>query len=288
MTRCKTIKKLVCLVMVLAMLLVLTGCGLGAAITAAKTARAMSKIESFSAELTVDLECTALGVAVPAVLTAPVNCTVGPFMLEADSEIEMSGTSLPLLKIYMEKDGSLLNLYLGSDAGASLGIPTIWTAQQTKLSGDVKLDVKTVMGIYMALSDSFEAAGTETVGSFTAQRYDGTLPRALVSKLFEGSGGMSFGNVTVSEDELIDALSDTAVSFWLDTDSSRLVKLEADLSGFADKLSLGMISQLPVDVELSIEKAVVSFTMEDFDCVDNIVIPEDAKAALESKSEPPV
>ena len=55
------------------------------------------------------------------------------------------------------------------------------------------------------------------------------------------------------------------------------------LSG-ADMLLLGLVSDvLDMDAGAGVNKAVLSFTVSEFDSVDEISIPDEAKAALESK-----
>ncbi len=273
-------KRLLCLLLVLVMLLSLSGCGLGSAITAAKAARAMSKLKSISGELLLDLELSAYGVEIPAKLSSPVDIVTEPFTMQADSQLELMGSSIPAFKAFMEKDGSYLKLYLGvGTAGAEL-----WTAQQTQLKSQKKLSVSTIMGVYAALSDSFAEAGLESVGDYKATRYNGILSEKLVSRFFKGSGGLTVSGVEFTEEQLIEAFADTPVSFWLDNDSYCLVKLQVELSRSADMLFLGLISDaLGMELEAGVDKAVLSFTVSDFDSVEKIIIPDEALDALENK-----
>ena len=103
------------------------------------------------------------------------------------------------------------------------------------------------------------------------------VPRCPFVQPVETVSGVKF-----SESELIDAFSDTPVSFWLDSDTHCIVKLEMDLSRSADILFLGILSQaLGTELDAGIDKAVMSFTVSSFDTVDEIVIPQEAKDALE-------
>lgn len=281
------LKKLICLALVLVMLLSLSGCGLGSAITAAKAARAMSKLKSVSGELVLDLQLSAYGMEIPAKLSAPVDFVTEPFALQADTQLELMGQSVPAFRVFMEKDDAYLKLYLGTSTAALFGGTEVWTAQQTQLGDQKKLSVSTIMGAYTALSDSFSEAGLESVGDFNATRYDGVLSEKLVSRFFKGSGGLTVSGVKFTEEQLIDAFVDTSVSFWLDNDSHCLVKFQVELSRSTDMLFLGLISDaLDMESEAGVDKAVLSFTVSDFDSVDKIIIPDEAKAALESG--PPV
>ena len=282
MTKKFGFKRLLCLLLALAMLMSLSACGLGSAITAAKVARAMSKLESVSGDMELELELSAYSLKIPATLSAPVDFIISPFALHADTQIEISGQSVPVLKIYAEKADKKLNLYLGATANSLLGSKEVWTASQSTLKDSPKFGVKTILAIYSALVDSFSEAGTEKLGRYNTVRYEGVLPEALVEKFFEGSGGMTVSDVKFSESELIDAFSDTPVSFWLDSDTHCIVKLEMDLSRSADILFLGILSQaLGTELDAGIDKAVMSFTVSSFDTVDEIVIPQEAKDALE-------
>lgn len=277
-------KRILCLLLVLCLLLSLSGCGIGSAITAAKVAKAVSKLQSVSGDMTLDLELSAYSMEIPAVLSSPVDFIMSPFALQADSQLEIAGKTVPVLKVLMEKDGKTMGIYLGATASTLLGSQEVWTASRVPLKSGSKLSAKTVLTLYMALSDSFSQTGTEAVGGYTASRYDGTLPEKLVSEFFKGSGGMTVYGVEFSEEQLIQAFSNTPVSFWLDSESFRPVKFEADLSRSADILFLGILSQLVnMELEAGINKAVLSFTVSDFDSVDEIVIPQEAKDALENK-----
>lgn len=275
-----SIKNLLCLLLVLCMLLSLSGCGLGSAITAAKAARAMSKLESVSGELVLDLELSAYGMEIPAKLSAPVDFVTEPFALQSDTQLELMGSVIPAFKVLMEKDDTYLKLYLGvGTEGAEA-----WSAQQTQLKSQKKLSVSTIMGVYSALSDCFHEAGSESVGDFTATRYDGVLSEKLVSRFFKGSGGLTVSGVKFTEEQLVAAFADTSVSFWLDSDSHCLVKFQVELSRSADMLLLGLVSDvLDMDAGAGVDKAILSFTVSEFDSVDEISIPDEAKAALESK-----
>ena len=278
------LKRLLCLALATVMLLSLSGCGLGSAITAAKAARAMSKLESVSGELKLDLELSAYGMEIPAALIAPLDFTVEPFALQADSRLELMGNSIPAFRIFMEKEESLLKLYLGTVTTSLLGSTEVWTAQQTQVKSQKKLSVSTIMGVYAALADSFSEKGTESVGSFTATRYDGVLSEKLVARFFKDSGGFTVSGVEFTEEQLIAAFADTPVSFWLDNDSYCLVKLQVDIGGSADMLLSGLISDaFAAEPDTGVDEAVLSFTVNSFDSVDAIIIPDEAKAALENK-----
>lgn len=277
----KRTKRLLCLLLVLCMLPVLSGCGLGTALTAAKTARAMSKLESFEGELSAELQADIMGVSTPLELSVPVKCVISPLQFEASLDFELLG--LPFsFRFLGEKEDDILTMYLGMDASGLSEQAVMWSASQSAVKGGAKLDVKTVMGAYLALSDCFEEKGTETLAGFECTLYEGVLTRKVVEKFFEGSGGFNSGNVSLTEAELIDALSDTPVSFWLEKAGSRVIGLRADLSDLAALIAEEALKD-SLPVSLGVSEAVFSFTFTDFDCVDEIVIPDEARAALEKK-----
>lgn len=278
------IRKILCAVLVLVMLLSLSGCGVGSIFSITKTAKAMSKVESASVNISTDIDVEMLGTELPLSGSADVDFTVDPFRAEINldlpEQLDNGSFDIPLYTEYI--DGKQAVYY-----GAKLNDTVIWTANTTELEipeGELKLDFKTALGMYIKLSDGFEKVGTEKYGSFDSTHYRGTIPEKVINEIVAQNGeGLTIGEVKLSTEDLAKMFGDMTIDFWIDNDSARIVGLSMDMTK-ATETALELVSgDIPTAQLLSIKKWTISISFTDFNHIDVIEIPEEARAALKSK-----
>lgn len=270
MKNSKTLKRLLCAVLVLALALSLSGCSFSSALTAMKSVKAVSKLESFSCDISLDTEVTDYGLPVSA--SASLKCIREPVQLEMQSSVSLADSSVPYISLYLQSE-PVPRLIMGL-AGA-------WDVQELKEAPEIKLDLAQTLGLCTKLADSFSEAGTEKVGSYTARRYDGSLTEDFVSLLMGDSDSeIDFGGTAVTTEQLHDALVGMNISLWIDEESFCPVKLQIDLGSFANDIVSGALSQLMGGIEIGINKAFFTVEVTGLNNVNKIDIPAEALEAI--------
>ena len=202
-----------------------------------------------------------------------------PLLVRADSVLTLPGSELRS-ENYIEKVDSAYYLYSRINDG------TFWQKQGlAEREGESVKGLKTIVRV----ADSFSAVGAEIVHGSVAERYDGLVSGEYLSELFSL---YRVWEVLTEEyglqlqDGLLSAPEDIPASIWLDQESGMIVRVEADLTKFADKIASSQLrssrNALGLDalgLELTLTGLALSVDLSDFDHVDEFQIPDEAKAA---------
>lgn len=185
---------------------------------------------------------------------------------------------------YAEQDGDTVNVYSSYDGGATWSrstapslteLPAQNTAQQALL--------------LLSCAATFTETGKETVNGSEATVYSGLISGELVEQAVKASGVMdsvaeALGGL-VTEDMLKD-LGDIPVSIAIDDESCMLVRYTMDMSQVMQSLMERLLGSVldqygleQTEAFFKLEKVTLSVTLSQFDSVEEIVIPEAARAA---------
>lgn len=171
-------------------------------------------------------------------------------------------------------DGKALT-YTSSDGGAT------WTLQDRSDGSDnaVLSDPTASVDLWMKHAKNFEKTGTERVNGFDTTVYAGKLSGEYV----KDAAGMT--GVGALDEAMLNDLDDLPITFWIDNDSGRVVRIVLDMQDMMKTLFENVMQEsmgeLPESIELSIEvgKASVTCDMSRFNEIPPIVIPDEARGS---------
>ena len=284
----KAMKRILALTLAAAMLLCLSGCG-GFELKMARAASKMSNLKSVHMDMDLALDMsmpTFLGAAIPldVAMTGSVDSGFSPLLTRAELQVSALGAEKSLL-YYLEQAGEQYVMYLSSNQGKS------WLkelVEPEELPAQLNLNMNDLL-VFKDCADSFAEVGTETVGGFTATRYDGLIPGEYVGRALALTGALDVLSQALGvelEDGDMSQLGSIPTSVWIDNKSGYIVRYSMEPTEVMQEvIRQGMTELLAeyglggLNPELNLEKATVSVELSQFNEAPEVVIPAAAKAA---------
>ena len=284
----KAMKKFLALALGVAMLLGLSGCG-GFELKMARAAAKMNQLKSVHMDMDLQLDMsmpTFLGQSLPidVAMSGGVDSSFGPLLTKAELQVSALGAEKQLL-YYLEQAGEQYVMYLSSNEGKS------WIkelVEPEQLPGQLNLDMED-LSIFKECADSFTEVGEETVGEFTATRYDGMIKSEYVSRALALTGALDALSQALGirlDAEELSQMGSIPASVWIDNRSGYIVRYSMEptevMQGVITMAMAGLLADYGLgglDPELDLEKATVTVDLSGFNAVPEIVIPAAAKAA---------
>ena len=289
-------KRLAALLLCLALLLALSGCG--SVSDMARAAKKMEKLQSYRMDMNMDmaLKLSVLGQAMDMDMdmSGSSDVNVDPARTRTSMRIKMLGEEMTVLS-YTEKTDAGVVSYSSADGGAS------WS-KKTVNSGELaKTDSRKSFSALLKIAEGFEKAGTETVRGSEATVYAGVIRGEDVERVMAMSEAME--NVFAAMDMSMDRLQpedygSVPVTIAIDSKSGLVVRYTMDLTEFMARLMPKMIdavlSEAAAQAGLDgLDLSALGFTAEtgrvfatvelyDFDAVGGIEIPPEALEAPEA------
>ena len=280
----KKMKKAAAFFLAAAMLLSLSACG-SFETKMAKAASKMEKLNSYhmSMSMPMSMSMSILGqdVNMDMDMGWELDIRKEPMAAGGTMTVSVLGVSQEL-PFYMEKVGEEYKTYINTGDG--------WTAKTVSAGKQpFQLNALGSLALLAKVGKSFSQIGTETVSGSEATRFDGVIEGELVAGALEMSGALSALTealgTELSTEELAN-LDGIPTSIWIDNKSGMLVRYDMDMAEVVRSLSAGLIDGLMeeyglgnMDVDLSISSLKTSVLLSDFDRIDEIVIPDEARAA---------
>ena len=265
----------------LALLLVLglSACGgndAGEAIV--KAQEAMADVQSMTYQTVMEMDLSAEGSSVSMSVTADVSAIVDPLALEMAMSLDMGELGTLDYTSYMVSGDDALTMYSCLDMGDG---PTWIREDVTDMTSLSQYDAKASLDLYLKSAQSFREVGAETVGDYEAVRYDGVIKGDDLDEVLETSGVLEqLSNLGIEESaDLLTDIGDLPISIWIDQATSFPVKYEMDMSALMQTM-LGKMAETDESVSgITVDKLIVSMVVTGVDCVDEIVVPEEALTA---------
>lgn len=265
----------------LALLLVLglSACGgsdAGEAIV--KAQEAMADVQSMTYQTVMEMDLSADGDSVSMSVTADVSAIVDPLALEMAMSLDMGELGTLDYTSYMVSGDDALTMYSCLDMGDG---PTWIREDVTDMTALSQYDAKASLDLYLKSAQSFREAGSETVGDYEAVRYDGVIKGDDLDEVLETSGVLEqLSNLGIEESaDLLTDIGNLPISIWIDQATSFPVKYEMDMSALMQTM-LGKMAETDESVSgVTVDKLIVSMVVTGVDCVDEIVVPEEALTA---------
>ena len=262
----------------LALLLVLglSACGGNDASEAiVKAQEAMADVQSMTYQTVMEMDLSAEGSSVSMSVSADVSAIVDPLALEMAMSLDMGELGTLDYTSYMVSGDDALTMYSCLDMGDG---PTWIREDVTDMTSLSQYDAKASLDLYLKSAQSFREVGAETVGDYEAVRYDGVIKGDDLDEVLETSGVLEqLSNLGIEESaDLLTDICDLPISIWIDQATSFPVKYEMDMSDLMQTM-LGKMAETDESVSgITVDKLIVSMVVTGVDCVDEIVVPEEA------------
>ena len=249
---------------------------------AIKTAQEkLADITSMSYDMTMNMEMSAEGQSMKMSTTATVDQIVDPLQMKMDMIMDMGELGATQALAYIVSENDQYVEYIGMDFGDG---NMEWQKMELGNLEDqiAQYDGKASSDLYLSSAENFKEKGKETINGSEATRYDGVIPEGDINKVMEASGALSqFSALGINEEDLeamVKDLGKMAISIWIDNESSYPVKYEIDMTDIMQSLMSNMMKTMGgEEMELTIDKMFLSMTLSNFNGVEKIEIPEEAK-----------
>lgn len=199
------------------------------------------------------------------------------------SKLTMSSTGtgsadLPETQVYLQADGDSYSVYVQNG--------TQWITQTLSAKDAAQFEPQNSTNQYLSYVKSFTAAGTETVGSVEAERYDGAITGKDITEVLEtasaSNGSMQSFSAMMSslpDPSIIEDLSGLQMSIWVDPATGYPVRQQLDMGPFMSELMEALAKASNVSMEdlgMKVDAAVVTVDFSNFDAVEEFEIPAEA------------
>jgi outer membrane lipoprotein-sorting protein len=272
----------------LAMVFSLAACGGDTSVSApagpsiedllAQAQESMASVTSMRYTTTMDMDLAADGEAMQVLTTVKTDCILDPLTLKMDTTLDLGEWGDLTTESYVTTQGDTATVYTGMDV-AGTGEMT-WASQElSDLSYLSQYDAQSSFELYLSSAESFTEAGQETISGVACTRYDGTIAKDAIRQVLDASGVLDQLDTLELGDlsGLLDVLDDLPISIWLSQEDSTPMQYELEMTG----LMQSMMDQLFADEDVNIEvnRVTVSLTMEEFNNLETLQIPEEALAS---------
>lgn len=265
--------------LVLMLVLGLSACGgndAGDAIV--KAQEAMADVQSMTYQTVMEMDLSAEGTSVSMSVTADVSAIVDPLALEMAMSLDMGELGRLDYTSYMVSDADALTMYSCLDMGDG---PTWIREDVSDMTSLSQYDAKASLDLYLKSAQSFREAGSETVGDYETVRYDGVIKGDDLNEVLQTSGVLDqLSNLGITEDaDLIASIGDLPISIWIDQATAFPVKYEMDMSALMQTMLAKMAESDESIDNVTVDRLTVSMVVTGIDCVDEVVVPEEALTA---------
>ena len=246
---------------------------------------AMDEIESYRMQMSMIMDMSIAGESLNTTTHAQGAVINEPLAMEMQMNMDMGDMGGADVLMYLEKaeDGTDL-VYMSMDGGAS------WTRQEGVSAESAETyNVKDNMDLYLKSAENFQKAGEETVNDIQTVRYDGFISQEAMNQVMETSGLQEQLGILELPEETMEAIytdiGQVPISVWIDPENKLPVQYEMDMTQVMQNLMDNMLEMVSQEVEevgdvlLEIQKVTISMNMSDFNQVESITIPQEAREA---------
>ena len=293
----KNVKKMLAILLVLAMALSLAACGFETKMAVA--AKKMEKLESYRMDMDMDmaLNMSLLGQSMDLDMGMQGKADVNtkPMKMKMDMDLTTMGETIRMLS-YAEKTDAGYVTYISPDDGDT------WVKQTLDGDGIPEADAATNFALLFKLAGKFEKTGTETIRGAEAAVFSGTVEGEDIAQMLQMSGVADTlaESMDVELDELgadLASLGGVPTTISVDNKTGYIVRYTMDLTGLIQNLMPAMMDQLTATIteeagmegldlstlglKLDVSKTVITVELYDFDAAGTVEIPAEVRDATE-------
>lgn len=294
----KNAKKILALVLALSLALCLCACGSGELSRLlpgsmsfeeklAQSAERMKEARSMHTDVDMDLGFRVAIAGQSQSMDATAHYTTDlqtePMKMHMIMDISALGMTQKMI-YYAEQGENGITVYLSMDDGAH------WTKETISAISDIApQDLDQQTEIFLACAENFTETGKEEINGERATVYSGVISGQFVEETIKSSGALDTLSQTLGVDvpeDMFKGLGDIPATVAIGDKSGLVVRYTMDMSavmqGLMEKM-MGLVLQSAggsdAGLELNIDRVLIAATLSQVNSVEEIVIPEEAKAA---------
>ena len=295
----KQLKKILVIVLALAMVLSLSACG-AFETKMARAAQKMSKVESFRMDMDMDMDMSisVMGESfgIDANVEAEMDVLTQPVKVGGSMAMDMMGEEIEFL-FYVEQTDDGYTLYLSPDDGET------WVRRDVEGVKAPEVSKTEQLGMLAKLAETIEEQGTEEIRGSAATVYKGVISGADISAAIAESGALE-EMAELQESAEIDLsgldfsdLSDIPATIAIDNKSGMISRYTMDMTDimqdFMESIMNVVLTQVAKEsgmegvdlaalgLTVEIDKVEATVDLFDYDAVKTVEIPQ---AALEAEA----
>ena len=295
----KQLKKILVIVLALAMVLSLSACG-AFETKMVKAAQKMSKAECFRMDMDMDMDMSLSlmgeSLGIDANVEAKMDILTEPVKMGGNMTIDMMDEEIEFL-FYLEQTDDGYTLYLSPDDGES------WVRRDVEGVEAPEVSKTEQLGMLAKLAETFEEQGTEEIRGSAATVYKGIIPGADISAVIAESGALE-QLAELQDSAEIDLsgldfsnLSDIPATIAIDNKSGMISRYTMDMTDImqdfmgsimdvvlaqvAKESGMEGVDLAALGLTVEINKVDATVDLFDYDAVKTVEIPQ---AALEAKA----
>ena len=295
----KQLKKILVIVLALAMVLSLSACG-AFETKMVKAAQKMSKAESFRMDMDMDMDMSLSlmgeSLGIDANVEAKMDILTEPVKMGGNMTIDMMDEEIEFL-FYMEQTDDGYTMYLSPDNGES------WVRRDMESIEAPKVSKTEQLGMLAKLAETFEEQGTEEIRGSAATVYKGMISGADISAAIAESGALEqlaelqdSAEIDLSGLDFSD-LSDIPATIAIDNKSGMISRytmemtdimqdfmgsiMDVVLAQVAKESGMEGVDLAALGLTVKVDKVEATVDLFDYDAVKTVEIPQ---AALEAEA----
>lgn len=273
----KTPARILAAAIALLLAISLSACGDSFESAMARALSEMQDVESLHMDMvmSLDMSLSAEGQTIDLPISMDMSMDTINEPLTAHATMNMNVMQQPVgVEYYLEQSGENYQMYANMDGGwESMSMDETELGQFSAVDG---------VEFYLQCASAFEKVGEEEVRGATASRYDGEIPADMLAEALERSGAYSMvEGLGVSEDSTEGLTSGMGLSIYLDNETGLPVRYDIDMTDLMREMMEATLAAVGAGDAMSWEigEASVSVTLSDFNGIDAIEIPDDARGA---------
>ena len=274
----KTPARILAVAIAILLALSLSACGDSFESAMTRAVSEMQDVESLHMDMVmgIDMSLSAEGQTIDLPISMDMSMDTINEPLTAHATMNMNVMQQPVgVEYYLEQSGENYQMYANMDGGGweSMSMDETELGQFSAVDG---------VEFYLQCASAFEKVGEEEVRGATASRYDGEIPADMLAEALERSGAYSMvEGLGVSEDSTEGLTSGMGLSIYLDNETGLPVRYDIDMTDLMREMMEATLAAVGAGDAMSWEigEASVSVTLSDFNGIDAIEIPDDARGA---------
>ena len=238
----------------------------------------MATVESMAAEITMEMDMAMGEEAIETTTVANILTKQDPMQMQMDMYVVMEdGSEAQQMMMYAEEAEGKLRTYMYS--------ADTWYAQTMEIGDLGQYDAEASMELYLNNIESFTATAEEDINGTKTTRIEGIIARDAMEEAIQNSGvADSAASLGVTEEQMQKMyadMGDLPIVLWIDAEGY-VLKYEMDMTEMMQKImdtAMGAVGETETEPSVSITKTSISMICSDFNNVEEIVIPAEAKSA---------
>lgn len=236
----------------------------------------LSALKSVRSEVNMDMGLSIQGMDLDMAMKMEMFNVKDAKVQKMNVQIDMGDLGAYNVASYTEKTGDGFVVYVSADGG------TTWSKQTTKQDNMGSFDNVSGMIAYLSGVKGYKEVKEEKIGDVETTCYEGEIDKDTLKRIMDNTGVINQLDKNASEKEMekiYEEVGKMKIKVWIDKDKYLLRQLSMDVMPIVKKAMEGKEDNALGGAEIS--KAVMTYTLSDFNKLKAIELPESVKDAKE-------